>query len=150
MPKSKIKWLEIKQKYFESEIEEVREFLTKHQLNTNQTPISENTLKQNTKGWRKEKLEYKKKIFEKSTIDIAKHPDVQDRVRSLIEAIQKVEKRVADLISLEQFTIDDLPKVKVGYDMLRLATGQSTQNTNIAGKNGGAIETDSVIRIIKL
>jgi hypothetical protein len=128
MPTAKYNWTEIKQKYFDSSIEEVENFLRTFLELDPLKPLSSDK-KTKAKGWRAEKLEYRRKIATVSEQKVINNTDVISRVNNLIKALENTESKVAFLIGgKDSFGIDDLPKIKVGYEILRLATGRSTAN----------------------
>jgi hypothetical protein len=141
MPTAKYNWTEIKQKYFDSPIEEVENFLRTF-LELDPLKALSSDKKTKTKGWRAEKLEYRRKIAEAENQKTIDTPEVQEKVKNLIEALENTESKVALLIGGEdKFEIDDLPKIKVGYEILRLATGRST--ANVGGDKDNAIKTEN-------
>jgi hypothetical protein len=145
MSKKLIPWGQLKQQYFDSDIAELQHFISSTQALT-PAQAQNGNFKQKTKGWRDEKAEYKSKIYSKVQEKIINNPKVHNQVSNLCIAMQNVEKKVAKLIGdpATQFTVDDLPKIKIGYEMLRLATGQSTINSN----NKTSIEPITITEIV--
>ncbi len=128
MPTAKYNWEEIKQKYFESEVLEVQNFLiTFLQLDPTK-PLGADK-KTRTKGWRNDKNLYIEQIQNKIQEKKLEQPDVELQAKLLAKSLSNIEIKVAQLLgSNTQFKVEDLPKIKVGYDLLRLATGKSTNN----------------------
>jgi hypothetical protein len=139
---AKYDWIRIKQEYFDSDIEEVEHFL--RSFLDIKTKIISGDKKQKIKGWRKEKSRYRQRIIDAENEAKNKNIDVQKQVQTLLTALANIEKKVAILLGDgSAFSIDDLPKIKIGYEILRLATGKSTTN------QGGDASNPSIIRIEK-
>lgn len=138
---SKPNWDKIKQEFLESDIEEAREFL---RINYGSIAVSERTIDNRTKGWRDKRKEFKAKITAKVQEKIINNPIVQNQNKSLLVAMKNIEIKVAQLLGQKaDFTIDDLAKIRIGYEILRLATGQSTNN--LGGDKDNPVTTQIVI-----
>jgi hypothetical protein len=150
MPTAKYNWTEIKQNYFDSPIEEVENFLRTF-LELDPLKALSSDKKTKAKGWRAEKLEYRRKIATVSEQKVINNTDVISRVDNLIKALENTESKVALLIGgKDKFDIDDLPKVKIGYEILRLATGRSTANVGGDKENAIKVENTELTALIQL
>ena len=127
MPRAKYNWEEIKQKYFESEVLEAEQFIRTYLALDPKKTLSGDK-KKNTTGWRIEKNLYIEQIQNKIQEKKLEHPDVDKQALMLAQSLLNIEIKVASLLDDTEFSIEDLPKIKVGYDMLRLATDKSTNN----------------------
>lgn len=141
-------WIEEKQKFFDSDCLTAKDFLVRF-LSIDPKTASGGSFGVATKGWTREKKEYLNKISTKSQEKTINNPDVQKQASQLVLAMSNIEKKVANLLGGKtEFGIDDLPKVKVGYEMLRLATGQSTQNQG--GDKNNPIQTETTHNLSNL
>lgn len=123
MPTRLYDWIELKQQYLNSDINEVKQFLSNF-LALDNDKLDSGNFKQNTKGWSKDKLGYRKQLVQDSNIIIANDPLVQVKIRSLTESLKLIENKVAGLLSDDSiYTIENLPKIKIGYELIRLALG---------------------------
>lgn len=125
MAKTKLDWDKMKQEFIESDIVVITDFLrTKHGLE------NKSYYRTKTKGWQEAKNKYRATLVSEVNKKISKNIDVKDQINYIITAMKNTEMKVAKLLGQKEteFTIEDLPKIKVGYEILRLATGQSTVN----------------------
>lgn len=142
MPTAKYNWEEIKQKYFESEVLEIQSFLITFLQLDPIKPLGADK-KTRTKGWRIEKNLYIEQIQNKIQEKKLEHPDVDKQALVLAQSLINIEIKVASLLDDAEFSIEDLPRIKVGYDMLRLATDKSTNN--LGGDKGNPYQPTPVI-----
>jgi hypothetical protein len=122
-------WLEIKQEFFDSNTDDLQGFL-KAKLGLSTEQVKSGYYIKKTKGWKNDKREYRLKLAEKTQEKILNNPKVHDKIKNLIIALDNAYQKIAILLGDKntQYTIEDLPKIKSGLEMLRLATGQSTTN----------------------
>jgi hypothetical protein len=137
MATAKYNWEEVKQKYFEAPEIEVKAFLITF-LSLDQKTADGGYYKKITVGWRKEKEEFLKKQTEKAKRDLENDPKIKLANENILGSIKAIEKKVADLLKTEYFTKEDLPKVKVGWEILRVSQNLPTtysknenENTNV-------------------
>jgi len=146
MAVSKYNWHEIKQNFMKSEHQEVQAFLgTDMGLPEKKRNLS--YWKLQTKGWTKEKEEMAKNQTEQAIAKLEKDKNVILANKNILNAIKNIESKVATLIgSKKSFTVDELPKVKVGWEMLRVSQNLPTtyskneSNNQFLGKDGNPID----------
>ncbi|MGL5963786.1 MAG: hypothetical protein ACRCZ2_05255 [Fusobacteriaceae bacterium] len=148
--KQKTNWIELKQKYFESDIEEINQFLISF-LSVNPKTANTGSYAKATKGWRDEKQAYKKKIFDRINLKVEEkivNSQANLRIQAINRALENTESKVAKLIGdpENKFTFEDLNKIKVGYEILRLATGKSTANQG--GDKENPLQVENLIKKI--
>lgn len=146
MPTAKRDFEKIKQDYLDNDIVEVKEFLVSF-LRVDQKTASNGYWGGKTSGWRKQKENYRKQLTEKIQEKNIDNVDNQKQANQLLIAMSNIEKKVAIILGgKNNFTIDDLPKIKVGYELLRLATGQSTANHG--GDKTNPVQIDHIFESI--
>lgn len=148
---SKINWSELKQKYYESEIDEVTTFLRQVFGNSKASLESNGNWARNTKNWKVEKQEFKKKIFalaESKTQEKLAESEANRKVEYINKALDNIELKVATLLGKAEqtYTIKELNQIKIGYEILRLATGKST--TNQGGDKENPLKVENIIKKI--
>jgi len=142
MATKKYNWQEIKQKYLESDILEVTEFLK------NFYRIKTKDYSRQTKGWRDEKEKILKKQTEKAKEELENDPTIKLKNQNILKAIDNIETKVAFLLgSGEKFNKEDLPKIKVGWEMLRLS--QNLPTTYIKNVNNNSNKEIKIVKTIK-
>lgn len=125
----------IKQEYLKSKEMEVRSFLMSY-LGLSAKAVKSTFWSVKTRGWSKEKKEILKKQSVKFVEEMSNDPKLQVDVKNISIAIRNIEKKVAKLLGgMEEFKKDDLPKVKIGWEMLKVSIGEapnlvSSNNTN--------------------
>jgi hypothetical protein len=129
MATAKYNWQEIKQKYFESPELEVEGFLREFLRIDPKKRVARGYLA-NCVGWRKEKEQIFKEQTEKAKKELENDPQVKLKNEGVLRAINNLEARVAILIgkpdNLETYTLDDLPKLRIGWEMLRISQNMPT------------------------
>jgi hypothetical protein len=126
MATAKYNWQEIKQKYLASDILEVKQFLGNF-LAISLKQAQSGVFTKNTTGWRDEKEQIKKEQTEKAKKDLENDPNVKIANNNILKAINNIETKVALLLgSGEKFSKEDLPKIKVGWEMLRVSQNLPT------------------------
>lgn len=133
--RKKINWLEVKQQYFESNIDSVNEFCRQFVVSLSELTESniKKTIERKTKGWRDEKQAFKQAIFQAKQDKLITDPDIMKQKKILLTALKNAELQVANLIGNPntKFSIADLKNIKLGWEMLRIATGQSNNNIGL-------------------
>jgi hypothetical protein len=116
----------IKQQYIESHYLEVQDFLTTF-LRLEKKTASNGYWKGITKGWRADKESILKAQTEKAKKDLENDPNIKIANNNILKAINNIETKVALLLgSGEKFSKEDLPKIKVGWEMLRVSQNLPT------------------------
>jgi hypothetical protein len=130
MATAKYNWQEIKQKYLEGEIVEVTEFLQ------NFYRIKTKDYARQTKGWRDEKEQILKTQTENAKKELENDPTIKLKNQNILKAIDNVEIMVAQIIGNKgSFSIEDLPKVKIGWEILRVSQNLPTTYTKNDNNN---------------
>lgn len=124
---AKYDWIKMKQEYLDSDEIEVTRFL--HDT----YKINYNTVVRQVANWRTEKEAYKKAIFQAKQDKLINDPDIVKQKQILLTALKNAELQVANLIGNpnNKFSIADLKNIKLGWEMLRIATGQSSNNIGL-------------------
>lgn len=147
---AKYDWPEIKEDYLVSEIIEVEQFLRKFYAIDSNKPLN-GAFTKNTKGWRKDKEQFQRELTESKMQKIKDNPDVQDFINLLITAKQNAIKKVALLIGNGGNKIKerDIPYIQKGIEICNLELGLATNltRTELTGKDGGAIESNSNVTV---
>ena len=121
MPKKTLNWDKIKQQYFNSDIEEVTDFLqTFYRLE------NKSYYRQKTKGWRDEKKEFRAKITAKAQEKIINNVDVLNSTELLIKGkqliINSILKRVQE--NNKSLTMNELA---TALDKVKIELGEPTK-----------------------
>ena len=138
-------WIKIKQDYFKSDIVEVQEYMRSA---SGVGTVADRTIDNRTKGWRDEKQELRSKITARAQEKLINNPDIQKQTAYLLKALNNANLKIAELLGTgdRAFSIDDLPKIKAGIELLRLATGQST--SNIGGDKSNPLMVENIVKKI--
>jgi hypothetical protein len=150
MPKPKYDWTIAKQAYFDSPELSAEAFIRTFYALSPETALN-GAFKKNMKGWREEKLEFRKKLAQNSNEKALSNPEVQTRVQRLVEYTEMIENSVSYMITSkrkkvvlngeERIVLDrdlhEMKDIKIGYDILRLAIGKST--TNVGGDKDNSL-----------
>jgi hypothetical protein len=133
-----------KKDYMNSHILSVREFF--RQVVGYKTSDFHGRFDKYTKGWREEKKLFQIDVINKQREEILKNIDVEERSKRLISYLEQVEDSVAFIVQSKRKKIKmadgrevtvldrdlkDMPFIKIAWDILRVATGQSTSNLDV-------------------
>lgn len=146
MPTQKINWIEIKQKYFESDIIEVKDFLSTLKALSYKQLINGNT-KLKTRGWRSEKeqiiTENNKRITEKVLSESVNNADLTTSQETLLKikklAINSIGKRISD--NNAALTMSELVN---GLNAIKTELGETTNVSTLNGNLTSVINSNRI------
>lgn len=141
MATKKYDWIQIKEHYFQSEVDEVTSFFQE-----NYAHIPSRTWRPMTVGWRDEKQKFKAELLKVKQGKLKHDPEIQSLQQQLLIAKNNIVKRVAKLLGDAQanFTVNDLPKVEIGWKILKTELGEPTSvNVNrLANEDGKPLQVE--------
>lgn len=132
MAKQKYDWTTLKLEFFQSDIDEVKEFFQR------KFNVYNRNIQQNTRGWTKEKQEYKEKILEKALERRAKEEakNLEIPMEQLKQAkkttIQLLMKKLQEVIETKNYNVKELEKI------LKMIKTELWEPTNIS-KNDNTV-----------
>lgn len=154
MATAKYDWEELKKKYIASDIVEIEQFLRSFSACGLNLPLNKplnGSFTKNTKGWRFDKEEMKKLQTTNALVKMADDPDVSHFTELLIQSKKKAIAKVAHLIGGEnKITERDIPNIQKGIEICNLELGLATTigKLELTGKDGGAVQVETIIRKI--
>lgn len=135
MPSQKYNWESIKQKYFESEILGVKDFLMSSLGLSNKTTTN-GYYKGKTLGWRAEKEKILRFQTQKAVKDLVEDPKIKIANQNILIAINNYEGMVANLIGKGPLSLDQAIKSKPLWEVLRIRMNLPTAyNKNVIDGN---------------
>lgn len=127
-------WLKYKEDYFNSPIDEIKDFFS-----TYDRLVSIGAYKLNTKGWQEEKQEYKRKIFEGKQKKLAKDPDILDLKQNLIKGKELILKSILQRVQNLNFDLN-MSEHKIAIDVIKRELGEALDITKNENNNTNTIE----------
>lgn len=148
MSTAKYNWEEIKQKYLEAPEIEVENFLRTFLELDPKKPLSGDK-KTKTKGWREQKESILKTQTENARKELENDPSIKLKNQNILKAINNIESKVAFLLGTDtKFSKEDLPKIKVGWEMLRVS--QNLPTTYSKNENENSNREIQIVKTIKI
>ena len=160
MSKPTYNWQIEKQNFFDSPYLSVREFLVSF-LSVDPKNASNGSFSKATKGWTEEKKDFLRSKVSVSNQKTIENPEIRSRVEILQSYLDVIVDSVSYLVTKKRrkitvtdsegnqsqkvvldLDLKDMKDLKIGYDILRLETGQSTQNT-------GNVNLEDIINELK-